>query len=167
MGVGYRRDPLSPPFHVNLVRGMRFIQLSTLVRERDGFCRMVPIDFQTAPLPQRPARHASAEQVRLYQLQLKAANINSLALARVQTLHHQLDAEQQQPAQARPLRVVVDGRFANAKLLKNRPFLAAPEPSPDRTQTPVWPAGSNAPSPIGRSGSRVPNHPSPAGPPSL
>ena len=27
-GVGYRRDPMSPPFHVNLVPAQRFVQLS-------------------------------------------------------------------------------------------------------------------------------------------
>jgi len=65
-GVGYRRDPLSPPFHVNFVRGMRFVQLSALVHQADGFCRMIPIDFQPAPLPARPSRNASLEQHQQY-----------------------------------------------------------------------------------------------------
>lgn len=118
-GVGYRRDPLSPPFHVNFVRGMRFVQLSALTRQQDGFCRMIPIDFQQAPLPARPARNASAEQQRHYKLARAAANINCVAVARLATLRHQLDAEQS--AHPRHLRVVVDGRFTNAKLLKNLP----------------------------------------------
>ena len=29
-GVGYRRDPMSPPFHVNLVPAQRFVQLSAM-----------------------------------------------------------------------------------------------------------------------------------------
>jgi DDE superfamily endonuclease len=118
-GVGYRRDPLSPPFHVNLVRGMRFVQLSALVPQRDGFNRMIPIDFQPAPLPARPKCNASPEQHHLYQQALVAANINSLAVQRLATLRHQLDAEASNPL--RPLRVVVDGRFTNAKVLKNLP----------------------------------------------
>jgi hypothetical protein len=65
-GVGYRRDPLSPPFHVNFVRGMRFVQLSALVHQQDGFDRMIPIDFQQAPLPARPALKASAQQQEQY-----------------------------------------------------------------------------------------------------
>ena len=67
-----RRDPLSPPFHLNLVRGMRFVQLSALVQQQDEFCRMIPIDFQQAPLPKRPARNAPANQQDLYQAQLAA-----------------------------------------------------------------------------------------------
>jgi hypothetical protein len=119
-GVGYRRDPLSPPFHLNLVLGMRFVQLSALVHQQDGFSRMIPIDFQLAPLPARPARNAPEDQHQLYQAQLAAANINKVALSRVNFLRDQLDAEllQEHP---RDLRVVVDGRFTNAKLLKHLP----------------------------------------------
>ena len=118
-GVGFRRDPLSPPFHVNFVRGMRFVQLSALVHQQDGFCRMIPIDFQQAPLPARPPRQASLEQQLHYKAALAAANINYLGRARLVTLRQQLDAQAKGPA--RHLRVVVDGRFTNAKLLKHLP----------------------------------------------
>ena len=118
-GVGYRRDPLSPPFHVNFVRGMRFVQLSALVDQQEGFCRMIPIDFQPAPLPARPSRNASLEQQQQYKAALAAANINRLGLERVHTLRRHLDEDKIAPA--RPLRVVVDGRFTNAKLLKKLP----------------------------------------------
>jgi len=116
-GVGFRRDPLSPPFHVNFVRGMRFVQLSALVHQQDGFDRMIPIDFQPAPLPQRPSCQASLDQQQRYQAALAAANINCLGLERVLNLRRQLDQE----PDPRHLRVVVDGRFTNAKLLKNLP----------------------------------------------
>jgi hypothetical protein len=119
-GVGYRRDPLSPHFRVNLVLGMRFVQLSTLVHQQDGFSRMIPIDFQQAPLPKRPPRNAPEDQQLLFQAQLAAANINHLALQRVQYLRDQLDAEQDSE-HPRDLQVVVDGRFTNAKLLKHLP----------------------------------------------
>jgi hypothetical protein len=120
LGVGYRRDPLSPPFRANLVLGMRFVQLSALVRQQDGFSRMIPIDFQQAPLPTRPTRNAPEDQRLLYQAQLAAANINQVALKRVQLLRDQLDAQQDRE-HPRDLRVVVDGRFTNAKLLKHLP----------------------------------------------
>ena len=118
-GVGYRRDPLSPPFHVNFVRGMRFVQLSALSRQQDGFCRMIPIDFQQAPLPLRPPRSAGLEQQQHYKIALAAANINCLGLQRLRALRQQLDQDSQ--SAARHLRVVVDGRFTNATLLKNLP----------------------------------------------
>jgi DDE superfamily endonuclease len=85
-GVGFRRDPLSPAFHVNFVRGMRFVQLSALTRQQDGFCRMIPIDFQQAPLPTRPTCKATPEEQSLYQTQLAGANINLVALRRLEAL---------------------------------------------------------------------------------
>ena len=118
-GVGFRRDPLSPPFHVNFVRGMRVVQLSALTRQQDGFFRMIPIDFQPAPLPARPSAKASLEQKQQYQVALAAANINCLGLERVCSLRQKLDEDSE--SAARHLRVVVDGRFTNTKLLKNLP----------------------------------------------
>ena len=118
-GVGFRRDPLSPPFHVNFVRGLRFVQLSALVHQQDGFNRMIPIDFQQAPLPVRPATNASAEQHQQYKVALAAANINQLGRERVRNLRQQLDQDAKQ--RPRHLRLVVDGRFTNAKLLKHLP----------------------------------------------
>ena len=61
-GSRYQRDPLSPPFHVNFVRGLRVLQLSAAVRQgSDGAARMIPIDFQHAALPAKPRKDASAE----------------------------------------------------------------------------------------------------------
>jgi len=104
-GVGFRRDPLSPPFHVNFVRGLRFVQLSALVHQQDGFNRMIPIDFQQAPLPVRPATNASAEQHQQYKVALAAANINQLGRERVRNLRQQLDQDAKQ--RPRHLRLVV------------------------------------------------------------
>jgi hypothetical protein len=118
-GVGFRRDPLSPPFHLNLVRGMRFVQLSALVHQQDGFSRMIPIDFQQAPLPARPKRTASLEQQQQYKAALAVANINYVGRERIQLLRQQLDEDPK--GAARHLRVVVDGRFTNASLLKHLP----------------------------------------------
>jgi hypothetical protein len=34
---------------VNFVRGMRFVQLSALVHQQDGFCRMIPLISNKRP----------------------------------------------------------------------------------------------------------------------
>src|SRR5258707_13376563 len=98
---------------------MRFVQLSALVHQQDGFCRMIPIDFQQAPLPVRPSRSASLEQNQQYTAALAAGNINDPGLARVLSSRRQLAEECSAPA--RHLRVVVAGRFTNAQLLKSLP----------------------------------------------
>jgi hypothetical protein len=55
-GVTYARDPLSPPFHVNLCRGLRFVQASVLVRATQflGPARALPVRFEPAPPAIKP-----------------------------------------------------------------------------------------------------------------
>ena len=55
-GATYARDPLSPPFHVNLVRGLRFVQASLLVRATrfPGPARALPVRFEPAPPAVKP-----------------------------------------------------------------------------------------------------------------
>jgi hypothetical protein len=55
-GATYARDPLSPPFHVNLIRGLRFVQVSLLVRANRflGPARALPVRFEPAPPAVKP-----------------------------------------------------------------------------------------------------------------
>lgn len=55
-GATYGRDPMSPPFHVNLIRGLRFVQAVVLVRAAEflGPARALPVRFQPAPPPVKP-----------------------------------------------------------------------------------------------------------------
>ena len=55
-GATYARDPMSPPFHVNLVRGLRFVQVSLLVRATQflGPARALPVRFEPAPPAAKP-----------------------------------------------------------------------------------------------------------------
>jgi len=67
-GATYARDPLSPPFHVNLCRGLRFVQASLLVRAKQflGPARALPVRFEPAPpavKPKpKPQTHARSHQ---------------------------------------------------------------------------------------------------------
>jgi len=55
-GATFARDPMSPPFHVNLVRGLRFVQASVLVRAIGflGPARALPVRFEPAPPAVKP-----------------------------------------------------------------------------------------------------------------
>jgi len=63
-GATYARDPLSPPFHVNLVRGLRFVQASILVRATQflGPARALPVRFEPAPPAVKPPNFKSAHK---------------------------------------------------------------------------------------------------------
>jgi hypothetical protein len=47
-GASYARDPQSPAFHLNLCRGLRFVQASVLVRATQflGPARALPVRFE-------------------------------------------------------------------------------------------------------------------------
>jgi DDE superfamily endonuclease len=56
-GVSTLRDPQSPPFHVNLIHGLRFIQASLLLSPQTaGPARALPVRFEPAPLPAKPKK---------------------------------------------------------------------------------------------------------------
>jgi hypothetical protein len=118
-GSRYQRDPLSPPFHVNLVRGLRVLQISAAVRQGDqGAARLIPIDFQHAALPAKPHPRAPQEQHAAYQAERAARNINLVGRERLACLRRQMDAS---GSAARRLIVTVDGRFTNATVLRQIP----------------------------------------------
>jgi len=117
-GVKYLKDPLGPPFNINFVLGQRMLQLSAAVQTEPGVARMVPIDFQQAPMPKKPKKKASEQEWEHYKKLEKQANINALANRRIHALRKQID----ESADAnRKLIMTVDGRFTNGTVIKALP----------------------------------------------
>jgi len=54
------RDPLSPPFHVNLIYGLRFFQVTVLCpfldRQEPLVARSIPPCFEASPVVAKPPR---------------------------------------------------------------------------------------------------------------
>jgi len=117
-GVRYQRDPMSPPFHVNLVRGLRVLQISAALPQGGGLARMVPIDFQHAVLPPKPPKKASDREWEEYQKIKAEKNINRAGFQRLEALRHDMD---QGGATERGLVASVDGRFTNKTFLTQVP----------------------------------------------
>jgi hypothetical protein len=118
-GSGYRRDPMSPPFHVNFVRGLRVLQISAAVRQgAEGAARMIPIDFQHAALPAKPHKKAPPEQHAAYRAERARRNINLVGRERLACLRQQMD---QSGSASRRLLATVDGRFTNSTVLRQIP----------------------------------------------
>jgi hypothetical protein len=116
-GVRFVRDPLSPPFQVNLVRGLRVLQISAALPQGGGRARLIPIDFQHAVLPAKPRKNAPQPEWQNYKLLRAQTNINSIGSQRITALRQGMD--QDHPAQK--LVVCVDGRFTNRTFLKHIP----------------------------------------------
>ena len=120
-GVAWRRDPLSPPFQTQRVRGQRILQLSAAFppERPDAPARMIPIDLAHVPTPAKPRKTDPAEAWDAYRLQKWESNITRHGAEHVRALRAGLDADH--PKSGRPLWVLVDGRFTNRTLLKDPP----------------------------------------------
>ena len=90
----YQRDPLSPPFHVNLVLGLRFLQASLLVplhRNAPVGTRALPIRFQEVSRVKRPGKRATAEMQQQYKEAAKQKNLSRSFVEMGRQLRQELD----------------------------------------------------------------------------
>jgi hypothetical protein len=90
----YQRDPMSPPFHVNLVLGLRFLQASLLVplhRTAAVGTRALPIRFQEVSRVKRPGKKASEETKQQYREACKKQNLSRGFVEMGKELRKELD----------------------------------------------------------------------------
>lgn len=113
-GVGWKRDPLGPPFQTNLVRGQRYLQLAAAWPGPDGRARLIPVDFTHAPTPPKPSKKAPPSQHQQYKEQRKQQRLNLVARARLEHLRQILPG-------SRRLVIAGDGSYTNADVLKHLP----------------------------------------------
>ena len=118
-GVRYLRDPMSPAFHVNFVRGLRVLQISAAVPQgTTGAARLIPIDFRHAPLPPKPRKNAPTAAHEAYEQERLKRNLNLVARERLVRLRNQMD---ESGAGSRRLITSIDGRLTNSTMLEELP----------------------------------------------
>jgi len=117
--VAYRRDPLGPPFHTNLVLGQRVLQLSVALPFGDGRVRMVPVDFVVLPSVRKPRKNAPEGDWAAYRRHKRACSLPAMSVERLRVLRQALDGDP--GGRARRLVVVGDGGFTNGRILRNLP----------------------------------------------
>lgn len=118
-GSAYRKDPLSPPFNMNLVWAQRRLQISAAVADEQGEVRMIPVCFEDASTPRKPRKGSSAKIVEAYKEEMKQRNLNTLAIGSLNRLQKQRSLENE--GLAPELHVVVDGSYTNKRVLRNLP----------------------------------------------
>jgi hypothetical protein len=114
----YQRDPLSPPFHVNLVLGLRYLQASLLVplyRLGHVGSRALPIRFEEVSRVKKPSRKASEEAWKEYKKMAKLYNLSQRFVQTMSQLRQQLDAA---GGQDKILVLAGDGSFCNRTCLR-------------------------------------------------
>lgn len=118
-GASWQRDPMSPPFHVNFIYALRFIQASLLFplyRHGGPGARALPVRFEHAPVPKKPGKRATPEENQAYLKLQKEQSLSAQTLQVIKSLRQQLDA--QGGAEKRHLLAIVDGSFCNRVVFK-------------------------------------------------
>ena len=91
----FQRDPLSPPFHSNLMLGLRFLQASLLVplhKRHAASCRALPIGFEESSPVKHPGKKASDEEKKACSRARKEHNLSTHFVAMMARLRTALDA---------------------------------------------------------------------------
>lgn len=110
------RDPMSPPFHVNLLWGQRFLQISGLIPSgaiEKGSSRGAPVSLACCPRPRKPGRNASALEIEKYKIAAREKNLSRVALVEVRSCRQQMD---NLGGRGQVLLMVGDGAFANKEI---------------------------------------------------
>jgi hypothetical protein len=109
----HQRDPLSPPFHMNLMLGLRFLQASLLVptyRLAPVSTRGLPIRFQEVSRVKKPSRKAKPEAWKEYKEAKKQYNLSRSFVKTMGQLRQELDLA---GGEKKILVVAGDGSFCN------------------------------------------------------
>jgi hypothetical protein len=120
-GVNILRDPMSPPFRVNLCYGLRFLQVSALVSPRDsaGPARALPVRFDFAPPAHKPSKNAPPEAWDSYKEEQKKRTLSLAGVAAIRSLRASLD--RRPDTCRRQLIIGGDGTYTNRAVLRGLP----------------------------------------------
>jgi hypothetical protein len=117
----YHRDPLSPPFHVNLIWALRFLQASVLLplhRSGPNAARGIPIRFEEVSSVKKPGRRAGEDAWEIYQQEVKQRNLSRRFVQSMTELRQTFDRAD---ARKKVLVIVGDGSFCNRTVLSGIP----------------------------------------------
>ena len=117
----YQRDPMSPPFHVNLSLGLRFLQASLLLplhRHAQVGARAVPVRFEEVSRIKRPGKKATEQMKQEYRAAVKQHNLSTRFVDMGKQLRTALD----EAGGADKLLVLTgDGSFCNRTCFRQIP----------------------------------------------
>lgn len=117
-GACWQRDPMSPPFHVNFIWGLRFLQASLSFphhQEGNFSARAFPVRFEHVPVLKKPAKGASTDQWKQYETLRRQKNLSARARSLIAEFRNRLD---EKGASDRQLLIPVDASFCNRTLFK-------------------------------------------------
>jgi hypothetical protein len=114
----WQRDPLSPPFRVNLQWGLRFLQASLLLplhRKHNVNARAIPVRFVMAPSLKNPGAKATLPEQAHFREQRQQYNLSQQLVSLLIGLRESLD---QAGVAQKSLLVAGDGNFCHRALFR-------------------------------------------------
>jgi hypothetical protein len=112
------RDPLSPPFHVNLSYGLRWLHTSILLplHQRQAVsARALPVWFEEVAPVRKPGKKATEAEKKAYRAAVKKHNLSRAAVGMFKQMRKQVD---QLGGENKTLAYGLDGSFCNRTLFK-------------------------------------------------
>jgi hypothetical protein len=119
--AAWHRDPLSPPFHTNLILGLRFLQASLLLplhRNGSFSARAIPIRFEEVSTLKKPGKRGTEEAWQQYRQDQKRFNLSQRFVQSMAQLRVALD---QAGGASKILVIAGDGSFCNRTVLATIP----------------------------------------------
>ncbi|MBC8507373.1 MAG: transposase [Chloroflexi bacterium] len=114
----WMRDPLSPPFQVNFIKGIRIIQFAVILplhRTARVTARSIPILFEPVESLVKPKKKASQKEQAAYNKAKRKNTMCDQSVEHMRSLRETFDAA---GAFARTLLFSLDGGFCNRKIFK-------------------------------------------------
>jgi hypothetical protein len=114
----YGRDAMSPPFHVNLQYGLRYLHASVLLplhQKNELNARAIPVYFQDAPPVKKPGKKATEEEKQIYLTKKKQQNLSLQAMEMFKKMRKQVD---EMGRQDKIMVWALDGSFCNETIFK-------------------------------------------------
>jgi hypothetical protein len=115
------RDPMSLPYHTNLMPAIRFLQASAIINphNRIEVSRAIPVFFEEAAPAKKPRKNAPTEIQQQYKKEQKEKRISVVAHQSLLQIRQQID--QLPDGKNRLLFTTVDGSFCNRYFLRDVP----------------------------------------------
>lgn len=112
------RDPLSPPFQVNLMYGLRYLHAAVLlpVHQKYGVsARALPVCFEEAPAVKKPGKKATEQEEKVYREEKKKKNLSVQAVAMFKRIREQVD---KLIGKSKLIAWILDGSFCNRTIFQ-------------------------------------------------
>lgn len=112
------RDAMSPPFHLNLEYGLRFLNIAVIIQQyqKEVSARALPVLFKEVTPIKKPGKKATQEEVKSYRAKIKQKNLSTETVAELKQMRKRVD---KLGGQDKVIAVAMDGSFANKTLFKS------------------------------------------------